>query len=627
MSVILERIRKPHDVASLTPEERRLLSEELRTKIIDTVSVNGGHLAPPLGTIELTIALHTVFDSPKDKIIWDVGHQAYAHKLLTGRAKAFHTLRRRGGLSGYLRRTESKHDFFGAGHASTAIAAAVGFAEARDLRCEKGHIVAVVGDGAMTGGLAYEALNNAGQLKTRMVIVLNDNSMSISSNVGAMASYLASLRSAPAYSRVKRDVEAVLKRIPRVGEPALEAAERVKEGIKYVLSPGAFFEELGVTYLGPFDGHDTEALIRTLQQARRIDGPVLVHAVTQKGRGYAPAESNPGKWHGASPFDPLTGKGIGKGGAEKWQDAFGEFMVELGAQDGRVCAITAAMSDGTGLNPFARAYPERFFDVGIAEAYAITFAAGLAAGGMRPVAAIYSTFLQRAYDQIIHDVSIQHLPVVFAMDRAGLVGEDGATHQGLFDIAYLRCVPGMTLAVPRDRENLKLLLEGALDRDGPVALRYPRGASLSLVGGRVKAFAWGRGEVLRHGADGAVIAIGPMVEVSLQVADILAGRGVNLTVADARFVKPLDRKLIGDLLGSYSHIFTVEEAVRSGGFGEAVLSLAAQMSYKGRVEIFGVPDAFIEQGTRQENLEDASLTPSSIADAIEERLGEGRHAS
>lgn len=625
--MILERLKHPHDVAGLSPEERRVLGAELRKKIIDTVSVNGGHLAPPLGTIEMTIALHAVFESPKDKIIWDVGHQAYAHKLLTGRAKSFHTLRRRGGLSGYLRRSESPHDFFGAGHASTSIAAAVGFAKARDLRGEKGHIVAVVGDGALTGGLAYEALNNAGHLKTKLLVILNDNSMSISPNVGSMSTYLASLRSAPAFSRFKRDLEVVMKHIPVVGGPALGAAERLKEGIKYMLVPGAFFEELGVKYLGPFDGHDTENMIRILERARRMEGPVLVHAVTQKGRGYAPAESNPGKWHGASPFDPVTGKGTGKTGPAKWQDAFGEIMVTLGEQDRRLCAITAAMSDGTGLNAFAKAYPDRFFDVGIAEAYAVTFAAGLAAGGMRPVAAIYSTFLQRAYDQIIHDVAIQRLPVIFAMDRAGLVGEDGATHQGLFDIAYLRCIPGMTVAVPRDRENLGLLLEAALESGGPVALRYPRGGALSLVGGRTKDFRWGQGEVLQHGSDGAVLAVGPMVDTALQAADILMTRGVNLTVVDARFVKPLDRRLVGDILASYRHVFTVEEGVRSGGFGEGVLALAEETGYRGRIEIFGVKDAFIEHGTRQENLEEAALTPSALADAIEERLGEGRHAS
>ena len=624
--MFLERLAAPHDVARFTPDERVKLAEELRKEIIRVVSVNGGHLAPPLGVIELTIALHAAFESPRDRIVWDIGHQAYAHKLLTGRAGAFSTLRRKGGLSGYLKRTESEHDAFGASHASTSIAAALGMAKARDLSGGKGHVVAVIGDGAMTGGLAYEALNNAGHLGTKIIIVLNDNSMSISPNVGSMSSYLARLRSAPAFSRLKKDVETVLRAIPVVGGSAVEAAARLKEGVKYALVEGAFFEELGIKYLGPFDGHDTEQLMRIFQRAKRLDGPVLIHTVTQKGRGYEPAEKNPGKWHGASPFDPETGNGTGKSSV-KWQDAFGEIVTELAGSDPAVVAITAAMADGTGLVRFAAAHPDRFFDVGIAEAYAVTFAGGLAASGMKPVVAIYSTFLQRAYDQVIHDIALQNLPVVFCMDRAGLVGEDGATAQGVYDIAYLRCVPNMTIAVPRDRENLAWLLEAALRSPGPVALRYPRGSALSLVGGRSRTTAWGQGEVLREGGAATILALGPMVETALQAADILAQRGLGVGVVDARFVKPLDEPLLGKVMKASPRIFTVEEAAVTGGFGDAVLEFAMSHGFAGKVATFGVPDLFIDHGTRLENLEDARLTPTALADAVGESLGRGLSAS
>lgn len=626
-SLVLEKLTRPHDVLSLSSDEREILAQEIREKIIETVSKNGGHLAPPLGTVELTIALHAAFDSPKDRLIWDVGHQAYPHKLLTGRHENFGTLRRKGGVSGFLRRDESPHDFFGAGHASTAIPAALGMATARDLKGEDYHVVAIVGDGALTGGLAYEGLNNTGHLGTRVVIVLNDNSMSISPNVGSMSTYLARLRSAPAFSRLKRDVKRVLRGIPVVGEQVLGAAGRLKEGIKYALVPGALFEELGITYLGPFDGHDTQLLIGIFERVREMTGPVLVHVVTQKGKGYALAEKEPGKWHGASPFDPQTGLGTGKGAPAKWQDVFGEIMVRLAAEDPRIVAITAAMADGTGLNAFAKTYPDRFFDVGIAEAHGVTFAGGLAANGIRPVVAIYSTFLQRAYDQIIHDISIQKLPVLFAMDRGGLVGEDGATHQGLYDLAYLRCIPGMTIAVPRDKENLELILRGGLQAPGPVAVRYPRGSASSAVGGRTKPFAWGTGEILREGSDGAILAVGTMVEAALQAADILAADGINLSVVDARFVKPLDRKLIQSVMAEHNFIFTAEEASAIGGFGDAILEAARDMGYEGQIKSFGVPDVFIEHGTRQENLEESGLTPSAMASAIGKLLVRGRHAS
>ncbi len=626
---LLDQIKQPHDVSQLSADELERLAEEIRRRIIDAVSHNGGHLAPPLGTVELTIALHAVFESPQDRIIWDVGHQAYAHKLLTGRADAFPSIRRKGGLSGYLRRSESAHDFFGAGHASTAIAAGVGMAKARDLQGGHERVVAVVGDGAMTGGLAYEALNNLGHLETPMIVVLNDNSMSISPNVGSMSRYLARLRAAPSFGRLKKAVQRTLRHLPLVGAPLVGAAGKLKEAIKLTLVPdaGAFFEELGVKYFGPFDGHDIPSLVAVFELVKDTEVPVLVHVVTRKGKGYPFAEEEPGKWHGASPFDPSTGKGTGQKSPPKWQDAFGEILVRVAKEDPRVVAITAAMSDGTGLNAFARELPERFFDVGIAEAYAVTFAGGLATRGMRPVAAIYSTFLQRAYDQIIHDIAIQELPVLFCMDRAGLVGEDGATHQGLYDLAYLRCIPNMTIAVPRDRESLETLIRGALQVDGPVALRYPRGEAASQVGGAAQALPWGAGEVLREGQGVAILALGPMVELALEAREMLMTEGVQVTVADGRFVKPLDARLIRDLAGRHDLLFTVEEGTAMGGFGSAVLELVAAERLDCQVRIWGTPDRMIEHGSRQENLEEVGLTARALAQAISQALGSARHAS
>ncbi len=626
---LLDQIKNPHDVSRLSADELTRLAQEIRQRIIEAVSQNGGHLAPPLGTVELTIALHAVFESPIDRIVWDVGHQAYAHKLLTGRAAAFGTLRRKGGLSGYLRRTESEHDWFGAGHASTSIAAAVGMAKARDLKGEHQHVVAVVGDGAMTGGLAYEALNNLGHLETPMIVVLNDNSMSISPNVGSMSRYLARLRAAPSFGRLKKAVQRTLRHLPLVGEPLVGVAGKLKEVIKLTLVPdqGAFFEELGVKYFGPFDGHDIPSLVAVFEMVKDTEVPVLVHVVTRKGKGYPFAEEEPGKWHGASPFDPSTGKGTGKKSPPKWQDAFGEILLRIAKEDPRVVAITAAMADGTGLNAFARELPARFFDVGIAEAYAVTFAGGLAASGMRPVAAIYSTFLQRAYDQIIHDIAIQQLPVLFCMDRAGLVGEDGATHQGLYDIAYLPCIPSMTVAVPRDQENLELLIRGALKTAGPVALRYPRGEALSQVGAEAHPFAWGSGEVLREGQGAAILAIGPMVSLALEAREILMTQGIQVTVADARFVKPLDEVLIQDLAARHSLLFTVEEGTAMGGFGSAVLELVEAKGLTCRVQLWGTPDRQIEHGSRQESLEEVGLTADRLSGAISQALGTARHVS
>ncbi len=625
----MEDLLKGRDIGQMSDAELRVLCSDVRREIIEVVSRVGGHLAPSLGAVEITVALHSVFHGAADKFIFDVGHQAYAHKLLTGRRDIFQTLRQRGGASGYLRRDESTRDHFGAGHASTAISAALGIAAARDLQHEDYVVAAVVGDGALTGGLAYEGLNNAGQLGADMIIVLNDNSMSISPNVGSMSRYLARLRAAPSFGRLKKAVQRTLRHLPLVGAPLVGAAGKLKEAIKLTLVPdaGAFFEELGVKYFGPFDGHDIPSLVAVFELVKDTEVPVLVHVVTRKGKGYPFAEEEPGKWHGASPFDPSTGKGTGQKSPPKWQDAFGEILVRVAKEDPRVVAITAAMSDGTGLNAFARELPERFFDVGIAEAYAVTFAGGLATRGMRPVAAIYSTFLQRAYDQIIHDIAIQELPVLFCMDRAGLVGEDGATHQGLYDLAYLRCIPNMTIAVPRDRESLETLIRGALQVDGPVALRYPRGEAASQVGGAAQALPWGAGEVLREGQGVAILALGPMVELALEAGEMLMTEGVQVTVADGRFVKPLDARLIRDLAGRHDLLFTVEEGTAMGGFGSAVLELVAAERLDCQVRIWGTPDRMIEHGSRQENLEEVGLTARALAQAISQALGSARHAS
>lgn len=604
-------------IAGCSDQELRELCGRLRQEIIDVVSRQGGHLAPSLGAIEIVVALHAVFQSPEDRMIFDVGHQAYGHKLLTGRREIFQNLRQKGGASGYLRRSESPHDHFGAGHASTAISAALGLAKARDLQGATHAVVAVVGDGALTGGLAYEGLNNAGQLGSDLIIVLNDNSMSISPNVGAVSRYLTRLRSAPAFLRFKHDVEAALRAIPLVGRGAAEAAERMKDSVKHLLVAGQLFEELGVRYLGPIDGHDVATLRTVLRHARDLGGPVLVHAVTEKGHGYEPAARDANKWHSTAPFEVETGQGRSqKKGGQSWSDVFGQIAVDLAKENPKVIAITAAMADGTGLVRFRETHPDRFFDVGIAEAHAVAFAAGLAADGQRPICAIYSTFLQRAYDQVVHDVAIQSLPVRFAMDRAGLVGADGQTHAGAFDLAYLGCLPGMVIMAPSDEAELMhaVATSIAID-DGPSALRYPRGEGFGVELPE-QGVPWeiGRGRVVREGSRVAILALGTRLHEALKAADELAAHGYPATVADARFAKPLDTALVSRLAANHEVLITIEEAA-AGGFGAAVaqhLAWTGAFDHGLKFRPMSLPDRFIDHNTPAAQLIEAGLTAKDI---------------
>ncbi len=606
----LERIDSPQDLKRLSVPELEKLAEEIREAIIEVVlGKTGGHFAPNLGTVELTLALHYVFDSPRDKIVWDVGHQAYPHKLVTGRRDRFHTIRQEGGLSGFLQREESPHDHFGAGHASTSISAALGMAVAAKLRGERYHTIAVIGDGALTGGMAYEALNHAGALQVPLIVVLNDNEMSIAPNVGALARYLTRVRTDTRYRQAKVEIERLLRRLPQ-GERLVELSYRFLDGLKEVVYRTMIWEELGFTYIGPIDGHNLRELIETFQLVKTFDSPVFVHVLTVKGKGYQPAEDDPFKHHSAAvkvPGAPPT--------PPRYQDVFGQTLVELAAQNDRIVAITAAMPDGTGLLPFAAAYPDRFFDVGIAEQHAVTFAAGLATQGLRPVCAIYSTFLQRAYDQVIHDVCIQKLPVVFAMDRAGLVGEDGRTHHGVFDVAYLRCLPNMVLMAPKDEDELRHMLATALAyEEGPIALRYPRGSGVGVpMLGEPRVLPIGRAELLREGSDVAIVALGATVLPAERAADILAERGIRATVINARFVKPLDRSLILDAARECGCLVTVEEAQLAGGFGSAVLETLADAGLQIPVLRLGLADRFFDHASQASLRRQAGIDAESIA--------------
>jgi len=625
---ILETIDGPADLKKLSLSQLYQLAAEIREELVETVSQTGGHLGPNLGVVELTLALHTVLESPRDRIVWDVGHQAYVHKLVTGRRERFRTLRQEGGLSGFTRRSESPHDPFGAGHASTAVSAALGMALARDALGETYAVVAVVGDGALTGGMAYEALNNAGTLGTDLVVVLNDNEMSIAPNVGAIARYLTRLRLAPTTRRAKEDVERLLAQIPAVGETMLRMGGRMKESLKHLLLPGTLFEELGFSYYGPLDGHDIATLQTTLRDAIAHGGPVLIHVVTQKGKGYRPAEENPAAYHGLGPFTPYwkaekvePAATVERPKPPSFSKVFASSLVALARRDPRVVAITAAMPDGTGLSAFQKAFPDRFFDVGIAEQHAVTMAAGMSTAGLRPVVAIYSTFLQRAYDQVIHDVCIQNLPVTFALDRAGLVGEDGPTHHGVFDVAFLRCIPNLTVMAPKDGPELQAMLATALQLEGPAAIRYPKG-SCPLPQGRVldlervaEPLPVGKAELLRPGADVAILALGPLVWPALEAAEALAAEGVQAAVLNVRFVKPLDEEQILALARRTGRVVTVEDGVRMGGLGSAVLELLADHQVPARVARLGVADRFVEHGTQERLREQQGLSAEGIAAA------------
>lgn len=624
MPIRLDDIQSPRDLKGLSLRELQNVADQVRARIIETVARTGGHLASNLGVVELTVALHAVLNSPEDKIIWDVSHQCYAHKLLTGRADRFDRLRQQDGIAGFTKREESPHDPFGAGHGSTSISAALGFAQARDLRRTSERIVAVIGDGALTGGLAFEGLNAAGHEGSDLTVVLNDNEWSIAKNVGALSSHLALLRAnvTPTYRRAREDLTRMLERLP-MGQSMVLAMDRFREGVKGMVIPGMLFEHLGFTYLGPIDGHNLADLMDILEQAAHIAGPVLVHALTIKGRGYPPAEADPRSFHGIGPFDVRTGRALKPGGPPTYSAVFGDTLAELARDDDRIVAITAAMLDGTGVEAFNRVHPRRTFDVGLAEEHAVTCAAGLAAAGLRPVVAVYSTFLQRSYDQIVHDVCLQNLPVTFALDRAGIVGDDGPTHHGLFDIAYLRHIPNMTVMAPRDEGEMRDMLVTALTLGSPAALRYPRGAGRGVdITREPEVLPIGRAEVMRTGADAAIIAVGTMVYRALAAAEMLAGEGIEACVVNARFVKPLDAELVCRLARESGRLVTVEEGVLAGGFGSAVVEALADAGLTGaRVTRLGIGDEFVPGGDTEQLLAERSLTAGGIADAVRALIG------
>ena len=592
-----KNIKKLEDLKKLTIPEMKELAKELRQIILERVAINGGHLASNLGTVDLTIALHYVFNSPKDKIIWDVGHQSYSHKILTGRAEAFSTIRQYGGISGFPKIDESPHDAFGTGHSSTSISSALGIIEARDQKKENFKVIAVIGDGALTAGLAFEGLNHAGHLQKDLIVVLNDNEMSISPNVGALSAYLNRIMTGDLYTKFKKETKLFLERIPKVGEPFLKIAQRAEDTVKGFFVPGMLFEELGFEYVGPIDGHKIESLIETFERFKDFPGPVLIHAITKKGKGYSPAEKSPWIFHGVGPFDIETGSQISSANPT-YSEIFGSCLVKLAREDNRIVAITAAMTEGTGLSEFAKTFPSRFYDVGIAESHAVTFAAGLASQGLKPVVAVYSTFLQRAYDEIVHDVCLQNLPVVFAIDRAGIVGEDGPTHNGVFDISYLRHIPNMVIMAPKDENELGVMLKTAISHNGPAAIRYPRGAVSKIpTDMELKKLTIGEAEILKDGKDILIIALGSAVQPAKHASELLKEMGINACVINARFAKPIDAALIGNLAKEIKYILTVEENVVRGGFGSAVLEQLSEMDMDGlKIKMLGLPDKFIEHG-------------------------------
>ena len=630
---LLDKINSPEDLKKIPREDLPGLAKEIRAVILETVSDKGGHLGASLGTVELTIALHACFDTPRDRLVWDTGHQAYPHKLLTGRRDVFPTLRQYGGISGFLSRNESEYDAFGAGHAGTSISAALGMVEARDQKGEKHHVISIIGDGSMTAGMAYEALNHAGALKRNLIVILNDNEMSISENVGAFSAYLNRILSGHLYTKVKSETATLLKNIPKIGPPMLEVARRAEESVKGMIVPGLLFEELGFEYFGPIDGHRLDHLLTTFDNIKDLKGPILLHVVTKKGKGYAPAEAAPAAYHGTPSFHLATGQAKKKAGKTppSYTSVFAKTLIGLAKKDKNIVAITAAMPAGTGLNLFAEAFPNRFYDVGISEQHAVTMAAGMAADGLRPVVAIYSTFLQRGFDQIVHDVALQKLPVVFCLDRAGLVGEDGPTHAGVFDIAYLKGIPNMILMAPKDENELQHMLATALEQKQPVALRYPRGAGIGIaLDKKMEALPIGKGEIVmgNHAAtwDVAFVALGNMVYPAQAAALRLEETGLSVGVINARFAKPLDQALLVSVAKRCQKIVTLEEHVLSGGFGESVLALLADQQNPGRippvsVHRIGLPDAFIEHGPQKRLRADAGLDPDGLFERVKHFAG------
>ena len=613
--MLLDQIKQPNDIKKISPRDYPALAAEIREFLVNKISVTGGHLGSNLGAVELTMALHLVLDLPQDKIIWDVGHQSYTHKLLTGRREGFESLRKYGGLSGFPKRKESDCDSFDTGHSSTSISAGLGLVKARDLQGEDYTVVSVIGDGSLTGGMAYEALNNAARLETNFIIILNDNNMSISENVGGVSKYLNNIRTSNAYLDVKDGIYYAI-RNTKYGDPVVAGIRRAKNSLKQLVIPGMFFEDMGVTYLGPVDGHDTTALVRVIREAKRRKNAVLIHVLTKKGKGYAPAERHPARFHGAEPFDVQTGVPLKKKMKANYTDIFSTVMMKLGQRNDKIVAITAAMPDGTGLKRFSHAYPDRFFDVGIAEQHAVTFAAGLAAGGLKPVVAIYSSFLQRAYDQILHDVCIQNLPVIFAIDRAGLVGSDGETHQGIFDLSYLSSIPNMHICAPKNKWELSDMLKFAVAFPAPIAIRYPRGEAYDGLAQFRAPVEYGKAEMIYEEEGIALLAVGSMVKTAEGVRERLKECGLSCTLVNARFVKPMDEEMVCRLSATHRLIVTMEENVESGGFGERVRTFADEQELPGQILSITIPDEYVEHGNVELLKKEIGIDEESVTKRI-----------
>lgn len=618
--MLLEQIKEANDIKQIDAKEYDALAEEIRAFLIEKISVTGGHLGSNLGAVELTMALHLALDLPEDKIIWDVGHQAYTHKLLTGRRDGFEALRQYHGMSGFPKRKESNCDAFDTGHSSTSISAGLGLVKARDIKQENHTVVSVIGDGSLTGGMAYEALNNAAKLETNFIVVLNDNNMSISENVGGVSKYLNNIRTAGSYLGLKKNVADALLGTKH-GDNVVSGIRRAKNSIKQLVIPGMFFEDMGITYLGPVDGHNIKAMVRVIGEAKRVKGPVLVHVITQKGKGYAPAERHPARFHGAEPFEIETGLPKKAKAKSNYTDVFSTVMCKLGQKNENVVAITAAMPDGTGLKRFRNMYPERFFDVGIAEEHAVTFAAGLAAGGLKPVVAVYSSFLQRAYDQIVHDVCIQNLPVIFAIDRAGLVGSDGETHQGIFDLSYLSSVPNMHIMAPKNKWELSDMLKFAVEFEGPIAIRYPRGEAYDGLEEYRQPIEYGKAEWIYKEQDIALLAVGSMVKTAESVYAKLKEQGKNVSLLNARFVKPIDEDAVLEACKKHTLLVTLEENVASGGYGEKVLDCLQKNGKDISLLRIAIPDAYVEHGSVDLLKKEIGLDVASITEQILEKLG------
>lgn len=614
--MVLDKIKKANDIKKLSPQEVDILRDEIREFLIDSISVTGGHLASNLGVVELTMALHLSLDLPTDKIVWDVGHQSYTHKILTGRKDGFASLRKFGGMSGFPKTDESDCDCFNTGHSSTSISAGLGLAMARQITGNDYYVVSVIGDGALTGGMAYEALNNASSIESNFIIVLNDNNMSISENVGGVSHYLSGFRTADAYRDLKNNVMNSLNQIPVYGERMVKRIRNTKSSIKQLFIPGMFFEEMGIIYLGPVDGSDIGEMCRIFEEAKRVDGPVLVHVITKKGAGYLPAEKFPARFHGAEPFDIATGLPKNKRTKANYTDVFSTVMVKAGERNEKLVAITAAMADGTGLRRYRRCYPKRFFDVGIAEGHAVTFAAGLAKAGLIPVFAVYSSFLQRGFDQIIHDVCIQNLHVIFAIDRAGLVGSDGETHQGIFDISYLSQIPNMTVLAPKNKWELSDMMKFAIDFDGPIAIRYPRGLAYDGLNEYRSPIRFAKSETIFKGTDVAILALGSMVKTAETVCGILKEHGITATLINARFAKPFDGEVIKSLTAYHHTIVTMEENVKSAGFGEHVAEYLEDNGIDLKLINISIPDAYVEHGNVDKLKEMLKIDALSVADRI-----------